>query len=291
MRYSELNRPRALTRVILMLTLAVTMVSHAGCGDSSTPPAASSVTTPTPATAAAAASTPAVIDVAPEPTKPKILLNLEKTQLKFGFIKLTDCAALVIAKEMGFFEEEGLFVTLEAQANWKILLDRVISGELDGAHMLAGQPIGATIGVGTQAHVITPFSMDLNGNGITVSNEIWGRMKSHDPSLQKERQSLQTSLDTLVANTGADPADFLPMPKIDGSVLGVETSVAPGLVAINAGSNQGVKRGFTFEVFDGGTYKGQVRVEFVHADMCSGLITRTVQGQSIRQGDGATTRL
>ena len=32
----------------------------------------------------------------------------------------------------------GLFVTLQAQANWKILLDRVMSGELDGAHMLAG---------------------------------------------------------------------------------------------------------------------------------------------------------
>ena len=64
--------------------------------------------------------------------------ELEKDELKFGFIKLTDCASLVIAKELGYFEEEGLFVTLEAQANWKILLDRVISGELDGAHMLAG---------------------------------------------------------------------------------------------------------------------------------------------------------
>ena len=52
----------------------------------------------------------------------------EKDELTLGFIKLTDCAPLVIAKEMGFFEEEGLFVTLEAQANWKILLDRVIDG-------------------------------------------------------------------------------------------------------------------------------------------------------------------
>ena len=112
------------------------------------------------------------------------MFDLEKDELKFGFIKLTDCAALVIAKENGYFEEEGLFVTLEAQANWKILLDRVIGGELDGAHMLAGQPIGATIGIGTQAEVITPFSMDLNGNAITVSNEIWSQMKSNDPSLQ-----------------------------------------------------------------------------------------------------------
>ncbi len=107
--------------------------------------------------------------------------ELEKIELKFGFIKLTDMAPLAIAKEKGFFEDEGLYVTLEAQANWKVLLDRVISGELDGAHMLSGQPIGATIGFGTQADIVTPFSMDLNGNGITVSNEIWSKMKPNVP--------------------------------------------------------------------------------------------------------------
>jgi nitrate/nitrite transport system substrate-binding protein len=111
-------------------------------------------------------------------------LAVEKDELTFGFIKLTDCAPLVIAKEKGYFEEEGLFVTLEAQANWKILLDRVIGGELDGAHMLAGQPLAATIGVGTKAAVITPFSMDLNGNAITVSNAVWKEMKANDPGLR-----------------------------------------------------------------------------------------------------------
>lgn len=108
-------------------------------------------------------------------------LELEKEDLKFGFIKLTDMAPLAVAYEKGFFEDEGLYVTLEAQANWKILLDRVITGELDGAHMLAGQPLGATIGFGTQAHIITAFSMDLNGNGITVSNDVWKEMKKHVP--------------------------------------------------------------------------------------------------------------
>ena len=53
---------------------------------------------------------------------------------------------LAVAYENGYFEDEGLSVELEAQANWKVILDRVITGELDGAHMLAGQPIGATIG-------------------------------------------------------------------------------------------------------------------------------------------------
>ncbi len=100
-------------------------------------------------------------------------LELEKEQLKLGFIKLTDMAPLAIAYEKGYFEDEGLYVTLEPQANWKVLLDRVITGELDGAHMLAGQPLGATIGFGTKADVVTAFSMDLNGNAITVSNEVW----------------------------------------------------------------------------------------------------------------------
>ena len=109
------------------------------------------------------------------------MLDVEKDELKFGFIKLTDMAPLAVAYEKGYFEDEGLFVTLEPQANWKVLLDGVIDGQLDGAHMLAGQPLAATIGFGTEAHIITPFSMDLNGNGITVSNEIWEQMKEHIP--------------------------------------------------------------------------------------------------------------
>ena len=107
----------------------------------------------------------------------------EKEDLKFGFIKLTDMAPLAIAYEKGYFEDEGLYVTLEAQANWKVLLDGVIDGQLDGAHMLAGQPLAATIGFGTKAHIVTPFSMDLNGNGITLSNDVWQRMK---PLLPKQ---------------------------------------------------------------------------------------------------------
>lgn len=109
------------------------------------------------------------------------LLDVEKDELTFGFIKLTDMAPLAVAYELGYFEDEGLYVTLEPQANWKVLLDRVIDGQLDGAHMLAGQPLGATIGFGTQADIITAFSMDLNGNGITVSNEVWEQMKPNIP--------------------------------------------------------------------------------------------------------------
>ena len=115
------------------------------------------------------------------PSVARAALKIEKADLKLGFIKLTDMAPIAIAKELNFFADEGLHVSAEPQADWSILFDRVITGELDGAHMLSGQPLGATIGFGTKAHVITPFSMDLNGNGITVSNAVWAEMNRHIP--------------------------------------------------------------------------------------------------------------
>ncbi len=113
-------------------------------------------------------------------------LAVEKDELKLGFIKLTDCAPIVIAKEKGFFDDEGLSVEVIAQSNWKVLLDNVITGNIDGAHMLSGQPIAATIGIGTKADVVTPFTMDLNGNGITVSNSVWEQMQENDPELDTD---------------------------------------------------------------------------------------------------------
>ena len=105
----------------------------------------------------------------------------EKWELKFGFIKLTDMVPLAIAYEKGFFEEEGLYVTLEAQANWKVLFDRVVSGELDGSHMLAAMPAGAATGIITNTEIISPFTLSYNGAGITVSSDVWAEMKKSVP--------------------------------------------------------------------------------------------------------------
>lgn len=107
--------------------------------------------------------------------------NLEKDSLKLGFIKLTDMAPLAVAFEKGYFDDEGLSVQVEAQANWKVLLDRVVSGELDGAHMLATLPLGTTIGYGTKADIISAFTLTLNGDAITVSNDVWKQMKPQIP--------------------------------------------------------------------------------------------------------------
>jgi nitrate/nitrite transport system substrate-binding protein len=105
--------------------------------------------------------------------------ELEKTDLTIGFIKLTDMAALAVAKELGYFEDEGLNVTLAAQPNWTTLLQLVIEGELDGAHMLPGQALDAYLNRPVEQHIVAPFSMDLNGNAITLSNELWSKIKGN----------------------------------------------------------------------------------------------------------------
>lgn len=149
------------------------------------------------------------------------MLDVEKDELKFGFIKLTDCAPIVIAKEMGYFEDEGLQVEVIAQPNWKQLLDNVINGELDGAHMLSGQPIAATIGFGTKAHIITSYTLDLNGNGITVSNDIWKQMQENDPALDTDAPAHPITADALkpIVEEAKDEGKLLPM----GMVFPVST--------------------------------------------------------------------
>lgn len=139
--------------------------------------------------------------------------GLEKSKLTFGIIPLTDCAPIVVAKEKGFFKKHGLDVTVSKEASWANIRDKVSLGELDGAHMLAGMPIAATLGVGaTQKDTVTAFSMDLNGNGITVSNELYDRMMAADPeSMKSPRPTSAKALKKVIdedKKAGKEPMTF-----------------------------------------------------------------------------------
>jgi nitrate/nitrite transport system substrate-binding protein len=123
----------------------------------------------------------------PTPNLKKAIANkLEvKRPLKFGMIKLTDCAAIVVAKELGYFADEGIAAEVIVQPNWQAVRDNLVNGDLDGSHMLYGHPIGAAIGVGVQAEIVVPYNMSINGMGISVSNDVWSRMAAKDPALAK----------------------------------------------------------------------------------------------------------
>jgi ABC-type nitrate/sulfonate/bicarbonate transport system substrate-binding protein len=125
--------------------------------------------------------------------------GLEKTQLTFGIIPLTDCAPLVVAAEKGYFKKHGLDVAISKEASWANIRDKVSIGALDGAHMLAGMPIAATLGVGAiPKPTVTAFSMDLNGNGITVSNALYERMMKADPEAMKESPTSARALKKII---------------------------------------------------------------------------------------------
>jgi nitrate/nitrite transport system ATP-binding protein len=101
---------------------------------------------------------------------------LEKTELSLGFVPLTDCAPLVVAREQGFFAKHGLNVELSRESSWANIRDKVCAGMLDGAQMLAAMPITSVLGNHHCTPMVTAMSLDLNGNAITVSKELYGRM-------------------------------------------------------------------------------------------------------------------
>lgn len=114
--------------------------------------------------------------------------GLEKTDLTLGIIPLTDCAPLVVAHEKGYFAKHGIKSQISKEASWANIRDKVSIGALDAAHMLAGMPIAASLGIGAiRKPTITSYSMDLNGNAITVSNELYDRMVEADPEAMAER--------------------------------------------------------------------------------------------------------
>lgn len=107
---------------------------------------------------------------------------LEKTDIKLGYIPLTDCAPFAVAKEKGFFEEQGLNVSLSREHSWASIRDKVGLGVLDGAQMLASMPVAARLGVaGPRLDMVTGFVLDLNGNAITLSKRLYSAVVATDP--------------------------------------------------------------------------------------------------------------
>lgn len=119
--------------------------------------------------------------------------------LRLGFIPLTDCAPLVVAKALGFFADEGLEVSLSREASWATLRDKVTVGALDGAHMLAPMALASTLGIaGDAVPMIAPISLNLNGSAITVSSDLARALKQIDPEGMVQRPTTARPLARLL---------------------------------------------------------------------------------------------
>jgi bicarbonate transport system ATP-binding protein len=104
--------------------------------------------------------------------------GLEKVNLELGYVPLTACAPLVIAKEKGFFVKHGLDeVNLVRETSWRGIVDGIAGGYLDAAQMPSGMPTWLTAG-GHQEEslpVVTALTMTRNGNGVTLSKELYAK--------------------------------------------------------------------------------------------------------------------
>jgi nitrate/nitrite transport system substrate-binding protein len=97
----------------------------------------------------------------------------EKTELKVGFIPLTDCASVVIAATEGFDRKYGIKITPTKEASWAAVRDKLMNGEIDAAHVLYGLIYGVHLGVGGQKkNMAVLMTLNNNGQAITLSNQL-----------------------------------------------------------------------------------------------------------------------
>ena len=97
--------------------------------------------------------------------------------LTVGFLPLVDACLPILAREHGFAEDEGVDLRLVRDVSWATVLDRLLYGHSDAAHMVAPLAIATTLGRGRPAQPLSvPFVLGLNGNAITVRPEIAGRI-------------------------------------------------------------------------------------------------------------------
>ncbi|MEM6999367.1 MAG: CmpA/NrtA family ABC transporter substrate-binding protein [Pseudomonadota bacterium] len=103
----------------------------------------------------------------------------ERSKLNVGYMRLTDAAPFIIAKERGIFAACGLDVTLHQEISWANLRDKLASGDLDAAQMLAPLPAMCTLGVsGLRVHMLTGLVLSHNGNAITLNTSLWYEIQS-----------------------------------------------------------------------------------------------------------------
>lgn len=127
----------------------------------------------------------------------------EKTGLRLGYVRLTDSAPLIVARELGFYAEYGLDVELERQSTWANVRDKIAAGYLDAAHMLAPMVLTTTLGLGgIRTPLITGLALSSNGDAITMTNELASQIsdKNRDFTSLDDARNTARKLADVIAN-------------------------------------------------------------------------------------------
>ena len=159
---------------------------------------------------------------------------------KFGFIPLTDCASLVMAKELGLFDKYGVNVEVSKEASWANVRDKILNGELTGAHCLFGMPFSVYTGVGGKEGSVMKIAMIINNNGqaITLSNKFCDLIGDNDVAKVKsavDKLNAQKQLQFAMTFPGGTHdiwlRYWLAATGVDAKSVGVKTIPPPQMVA------------------------------------------------------------
>ncbi|ESA32536.1 taurine abc transporter substrate-binding protein [Leptolyngbya sp. Heron Island J] len=103
--------------------------------------------------------------------------NLEKTDLKIGFIPITCATPIIMSEPLGFYSKYGFNAEVVKMPSWGAVRDSAIAGELDAYHMLAPMPIAMTLGLGSASFGVKLASIEnINGQAITVAERYKGQV-------------------------------------------------------------------------------------------------------------------
>ncbi|SFZ76601.1 CmpA/NrtA family ABC transporter substrate-binding protein [Chitinimonas taiwanensis] len=110
----------------------------------------------------------------------------ELTEVKVGFIPLTDCASIVMAAVLGFDKKYGIKIIPSKEASWAGVRDKLVNGELHAAHVLYGLIYGVQLGVGgPKKDMNILMTLNHNGQAITLSNQLKDKGVKDGASLAK----------------------------------------------------------------------------------------------------------
>lgn len=133
-------------------------------------------------------------------SSPDTLPVAENPSVRLGYLPLSDSAPVIVARELGIYEQFGLDVQLQRDVSWANVRDKLATGDLQAAQMLAPLPLSTTLGLGgLRAPLLTGLTLSLNGNAITVSSaldaELWARGSDPARSAASSAQALRRYLD------------------------------------------------------------------------------------------------
>ncbi len=95
--------------------------------------------------------------------------ELEKRDLKIGFVAITCATPLIMADPLGFYAGQNLKVQLVKTPGWGPIRDRIIKKEHDASHFLSPMPLAMTLGLGHDPYPTSVATIqNNNGQAITL---------------------------------------------------------------------------------------------------------------------------